>query len=193
MKELANITNTYEIQESHEVNIDMPLKFLTNHKLELVSKNFADDPTQETNYNQRFEYSAGYIENSDFLQASFSNISTNQATKYEEFDVAKINDYGNKQERVLGINFESIYNKPPRDSGFNLLKFFKGPGTKNPVREMRYVTYIKILSEDTFVIEYKEPESKVRYLKYVAKPNEIYYIVNKMKYLLYFYHVNSEK
>ena len=162
----------------------MPLKFLGNHKLELVSKDFADDPTLETNYIQRYEFSSCLIENSDFLQTSFSHINTEKAMKYEEFDVCKINDYGKKQDRVLGINYDKILNKPPRTSTFNFLKIFTGPGTKNPSKEMKYITNIRILSEDTFVIEYKHPEEKVKYIKYIAKPNEIYYIVDKVKYLL---------
>ena len=86
---------------------EMELKYLSTYELDLFRKKFADLP----NYP---EMSQSYIlnlsessyksksEENDSLQEYIFN--ENTAGVYQEFDVVKINKFGNKQERTLGID-----------------------------------------------------------------------------------------
>ena len=78
---------------------------------------------------------------SDFGGYFFSEFTVSQ---YVEYDVVKINKYGMRQHRKLGIDREKLYNSAPSKSGFS---FRKKGSTKQPQRSIRDIVDLYIVQE----------------------------------------------
>lgn len=95
------------------------------------------------------------------------------AVQYKEFEVVKVNKYSVRQERILGIDGNKIYNMKPKTS----------KKTKNPERGVDDIVSVRSIEEKprSFGIVFHDGET----LFYEAKTiHQAGYIVAKLKYLL---------
>eukprot|EP01027_Heterolobosea_sp_BB2_P009512 GEZU01014007.1.p1 GENE.GEZU01014007.1~~GEZU01014007.1.p1 ORF type:complete len:256 (-),score=103.62 GEZU01014007.1:118-885(-) len=100
------------------------------------------------------------------------------ASQYKEFEVIKVNKYSQRQERILGINKDKLYNMIPKTN----------KKTKNPERSIDDIVAVKINEEKPchFTIEFNIDRGRdTETLYYEARTNyEAGYIVAKIKYLM---------
>jgi len=118
----------------------------------------------------------------DDEDAPFENFMISDATQYKVYDVIKINKYGHRQERVMGIERDKIYNQiPKRDKGF-----LPSRTTKKTVRYIEDVDKVEIMEDNPthFRIEFSEGNTKTHTTHYEAKSKrEAAEIVARIKYL----------
>ena len=169
---------------------EMELKYLSTYELDLFRKKFADLP----NYP---EMSQSYIlnlsensyksksEDNDSLQEYIFN--ENTAGVYQEFDVVKINKFGNKQERTLGIDMYNLYNDMPKNKKNTSGLFNFHSKTKKPLRKIKDIQECGVISDNSFfiIICDSDENNGIRELKYEVKNKNIRNeILAKINYLL---------
>jgi hypothetical protein len=107
-----------------------------------------------------------------------------QAVQYEEFDVVKVNKFGHRQERRLGIDGDKMYNMlPHRTTGF----FVQKAKTKHPTRSISDIVNVYVVPDvvpPSFMIEIrgtKEVESLFFQVKEIVCAKKI---IAKLEFLL---------
>lgn len=97
---------------------EMELKYLSTYELDLYTKKFADVPnllemsqSYRLNLSENSRKSKLNDENNNYNEYIFTE---STAGVYQEFEVIKINKYGNRQERTLGIDMYNLYNDIPK-------------------------------------------------------------------------------
>eukprot|EP00755_Sulcionema_specki_P008640 Sspe_Gene.41521::Locus_20079_Transcript_1_1_Confidence_1.000_Length_1750::g.41521::m.41521/K20410/MAPKAP1, SIN1; target of rapamycin complex 2 subunit MAPKAP1 len=98
------------------------------------------------------------------------------ASRYTEYKVIKINKYGARQERILGIDREKIYNSMPTK---------KMQKTKNPERSISDITHIRLFEDkpNYCEIEYRNNRSGKDQIE-CQNQMEAHEITSKVRYLL---------
>ncbi len=167
---------------------EMELKYLSTYELDLYSKKFADVPNlSEISQSYRLNLS----ENSRKSKLNEDNNNYNEyifnettAGVYQEFEVIKINKYGNRQERTLGIDMYNLYNDMPKKNGSGLFNFHSK--TKKPLRKIKDITECGIISDISFFINIFDNDTNIiRELKYEVKNKNIRNeIIAKINYLI---------
>ncbi len=169
---------------------EMELKYLSTYELDLYSKKFADVPNlSEISQSYRLNLS----ENSRKSKLNEDNNNYNEyifnettAGVYQEFEVIKINKYGNRQERTLGIDMYNLYNDMPKNkkNGSGLFNFHSK--TKKPLRKIKDIKACDILDNKMFYFDVKDEEDKeIKRIVYEVKNNNIRNeIVAKLKFLI---------
>ncbi|KAJ4462742.1 hypothetical protein PAPYR_759 [Paratrimastix pyriformis] len=102
------------------------------------------------------------------------------ASQYKEYTVIKINKYGLRQERVLGLDCDKVYNIVAKHSGlFNL---------KRPKRAWHFVDDLQGIEEGPgpvqFVLEFLSQGDTTRYRYEAASPVERAEIVARLRFLM---------
>lgn len=179
------------MNEDEELDINMPLKNLKNNKLKFKRKVFADDPNPNNlDLIDDDAYTVKSLGNSEPLDPTTILMNEVQASKYEEFEVVKINNRGKRQIRLLGIDQFKIYNRTKeRDNGITTFFsiFSTGNGAKNPERLIETIKDLHFNkgSVTQFYIECIEENLKVKKLTYEVKDSKIAsYIFAKLNYLM---------
>ena len=98
------------------------------------------------------------------------------ASRYTEYTVIKINKFGSRQARILGIDREKIY---------NMMRGTKVQKTKNPERSISDVTIVHTFSDKPcyFEIEYKNSKSGKDQIE-CQSPMEALEVATKVRFLL---------
>ena len=110
-----------------------------------------------------------------------------EASRYEEFEVRKVNSRGVQQERILGVDQTKIYNydkqhrEEKKEQGFfsRLLGLDEETNTKKPFRPISDILSLAKL-ENGVVLKYKEKE--LTYLIEKAEQRDRFY--RKVSYLV---------
>eukprot|EP01062_Namystynia_karyoxenos_P051926 TRINITY_DN4111_c2_g1_i1.p1 TRINITY_DN4111_c2_g1~~TRINITY_DN4111_c2_g1_i1.p1 ORF type:complete len:579 (+),score=192.49 TRINITY_DN4111_c2_g1_i1:98-1738(+) len=102
-----------------------------------------------------------------------------KASRYTEYDVVKINKYGSRQDRVLGVDRDKIY---------NMMRGVKAEKTKNPERSITDIQVVRYGFQDRpcyFEIDYRPGVCKSgRDQIECASAHEAHEIVTKVRFLL---------
>jgi len=115
-------------------------------------------------------------------EEQFENFMISDATQYKVYEVIKINKYGHRQERVMGIERDKIYNQIPKRA----LGYSSSKTTKRTVRYIEDVDKIEIIEDNPshFRIEFTESNTKTHITHFEAKSkHEAAEIVARIKYL----------
>ena len=167
---------------------EMELKYLSTYELDLYTKKFADVPnlsqisqSYRLNLSENSRKSKLNEDNNNYNEYIFNETT---AGVYQEFEVIKINKYGNRQERTLGIDMYNLYNDMPKKNGSGLFNFHSK--TKKPLRKIKDITECGIISDKSFFINIFDNDSNIiRELKYEVKNNNIRNeILAKINYLI---------
>ena len=108
--------------------------------------------------------------------AMFCDWDEASASRYTEYHVIKINKFGSRQPRTLGIDREKIY---------NMMRGTKGQKTRNPERSLSDIIFIRTFDDkpNYFEIEYKNSKSGKDQIE-CQSPMEAHEISTKVRFLL---------
>ena len=169
---------------------EMELKYLSTYELDLYTKKFADVPnllemsqSYRLNLSENSRKSKLNDENNNYNEYIFTE---STAGVYQEFEVIKINKYGNRQERTLGIDMYNLYNDMPKNKKNTSGLFNFHSKTKKPLRKIKDITQCGIISDKSFFINIFDNDSNIiRELKYEVKNKNIRNeIIAKINYLI---------
>lgn len=151
-------------------------------KVSILSKSTYMRPAQNNQNQTNFQVIAESDsevrnEGKDFV---FNDIT---ASQYQEFEVVKINKYNVKQERLLGIDRYYLYNNFPNVKEKKILGLFQNSNTKNPLRSLKDIVKVDILSNKMFYIDINENGEVKRMVFEVKSVNIRNEIVAKIKYI----------
>ena len=103
---------------------------------------------------------------------------------YVEYLVKKTNKYGKRQDRVLGIDGDRIYNKLPEGGGF--MRFLSVKNESRPMSTVVEAKFVKIQGPCAFQIIFHHDDSNLMIaVDYEAKsPQECVEIVDRITYIV---------
>ncbi|DBA01184.1 TPA: hypothetical protein N0F65_002319 [Lagenidium giganteum] len=164
---------------SDEIDLQTKLKPLGLHEATLATKQYADAPQVPVTVNNMIDDAA----NTDGRQRPppetfmFNDVT---AAMFKEWHVVKKNKYGKRQQRMLGVDLNKIYN---RKVGERVIKSIKT--TKIAERPISSVAWVRFMQDPSdFQIYYKDNIEEIVTDYTADSPYECAEIVAKLKYIL---------